>query len=584
MRTPLATTIAIGAMLLGLPTLGAVAAVQDAGKSTTSDGAGDLGEQIKAGIMLGMIERSDARDLAKAIMELEGGKASGSSKGGGGKGGAAEETKPMPAWAVFALPGGGTLTTLLEPEYLPRDAAFLTDELAIDASVSAIVEALLDDYASLFERERREVLDAVAAARRASAMMTPEIDAALDAVAAAVIDRDAAMDDLLAGAASKGGGADPAVMEKWIDRAVAEATGLQRRVMALETARAESRASRESPERASSSALDRVVEFRASRDAWRRSFEEDLAAVIPAEKTELLATTLARLRSEHGRRSGRFGGDSIDLDAAWRATRSSMTLDDASIRAIEAAIDGRCVELASLVDARTLARIATELAALRGYLEGLAGDQRGVERAARTLEDAADLQVSAEVAVRDLTLAIAEAMTEAAAADSPTLEASLRSEIRGRAFRQQMSPRWSEKAIDVTLGLEDLTDDQRTAVLSLVEFVGPQLDRIRDRAIEERLQREVRIARAMAEASVDDYASAKSMDAETWMEPERDAFERLDAEVGMALRQLLTVDQLERLPGHPSIRTQADRAQDPKWDSKGTSNTGSKGAPGKGRK
>jgi hypothetical protein len=136
----------------------------------------------------------------------------------------------------------------------------------------------------------------------------------------------------------------------------------------------------------------------------------------------------------------------------------------------------------------------------------------------------------------------------------------------------------------VTLGLEDLTDDQRTAVLSLVEFVGPQLDRIRDRAIEERLQREVRIARAMAEASVDDYASAKSMDAETWMEPERDAFERLDAEVGMALRQLLTVDQLERLPGHPSIRTQADRAQDPKWDSKGTSNTGSKGAPGKGRK
>ena len=558
MKTLLTMTIAISASLLAWPTNRSIATVQDAGKSATSNGAGDLGTQIKAGVMLGLIERDDARDLAKAIMELEGERNPRKPDGGGKNGGTAEESKSIPVWAVFALPGGGALTTLLEPEYLPRDAAFLTKELAIDAGASAIVETLLDDYTSLFERERREVLDAVAAARRASAMMTPEIDAALASVAAAVIDRDAAMDDLRAGAAGKGGEADPASMEKWIDWAVAEAAGLQRRVAALQAIRAESQGSTESPERASAAALGRALAFRMSRDQWRRAFEEDLAAVVPAEESEMLARTLARLRSEHGRRRGRFGGDSIDLDAAWQVTRSGMTLDDATIRSIEAAIERRCLEFASLVDARTLARIATELAALRGYLEGLAGDPRGVERAARTLEDAADVQVSAELAVRDLTLMIAEELTTAAAADSPTLKTSLRSEIRQRAFPQQMRPRWSEKAIDVTLGLEDLDDEQRAAVLSLAEQVMPRTEQIRERAIEERLRREVRIARAMAEAIVDDFASAKSMDEETWEEPEQDDFERLDSEVGAALRRLLSPAQLERLPPHVSIGTRSD--------------------------
>lgn len=582
MKAPL--TIALTAMLLAISTVEATATAQDTGKSTVSDGGGDLGTQIKAAVMLGMIDRDDARDLAKAIMELEGGKAPRNSNGGGGKGGAAKETKSVPVWEVFALPGDGALNTLLEPEYLPRDAAFLSNELAIDAGASAIVETLLDDYASLFERERRDVLDAVTAARRAGAMLAPEIDAELDAVAAAIIDRNAAIENLRGAATGKGGDADPAVMETWIDWAVAEAAGLQRRVMALEAARAESRSSSASPERAASAALGRVMAFRASRVEWRRSFEENLAAIVPAEKTESLATTLARLRSEHGRRSGRFAGDSIDLDAAWRATPSGMTLDDASIRSVETAIERGSVELASLIDARNLARIGTEVAALRGYLEGFTDDQRGIERAARTVEDAADLQVSAEVAVRDLTLMIAEAMTEAAAEGSPSVGASLRSEIRERAFRQQMRPRWSEEAIDVTLGLEDLTDEQRSEILSLAEHIGPQLERIRELAIEERLRREVRIARAMAEAIVDDHASAKSLDEETWMEPEREQFDRLDAEIDAALRGILTPDQLERLPRHPSIGTQPDPKQDPKRASGKNVGTGSKASPAKGRK
>lgn len=584
MRTPLTTTIAIGAMLLGLPTLGAVAAVQDAGKSTTSDGGGDLDEQIKAGVMLGMIERSDARDLAKAIMELEGEKAPRSSNGGEKNGGAAEETKPMPAWEVFALPGGGSLTTLLEPEYLPRDASFLADELAIAGGSSAIVETLLDDYANRFDLERRAVFEALADARRASAANRPEITAALDAIADAIIDRDAALDNLRGGGAGKdGGGADPATMEKWIDWAVIQAEGLQRRVVALQVDRPPASSSTPSPDRASAAALGRVMAFRSSREALRRSLEEDLAAIVPTAQKDTLNSTLARLRTEHGRRNGRFGGDSVDLKAAWRAAASELPVDEASTRSGQKAVDDRASELAALVDARTLARINTELAALRGYLDAMAGDQRGVDRAARALEDAADLQVSAEIAVRDLTLAIAQTMIESVETDSPAFGERLRAEIRSRAFRQQMRPRWSEKAIEVTLGLEDLTDDQRAAVLSLVEYFGPQLDRIRDRAIEERLRREVRIARAMAESIVDEYASAKSMDEETWVEPERDAFERIDAEVGTALRQLLTPDQLERLPGHPSIGTQVDPKQDPKRASGKNAGTGSKGASGKGR-
>lgn len=588
MRFPLA--IAITTMLLGMPTMNATARAQDAGKPTTAAGPGDIGEQIKAGVMMGMIERSQARELAKIIMELEKTADPRRPNRAGRKGGEAAEGKPTPAWETFALPGGGALTTLLEPEYLPRDASFLADELAIARGDSAIVETLLDDYSSRFDLERRAVFEALADARRASAAARPEIEAALDAIVDASIDRDAALDNLRGrssgkdGAGKDGGGADPATMEKWIDWAVIQAEGLQRRVVALQAVRDASSSSTESPDRASAAALGRVMAFRSSREALRRSLEEDLAAIVPAEQKDTLDSTLARLRTEHGRRSGRFGGDAVDLEAAWRATISDLPLDEASTRSGEEAVDDRASELAALIDARTLARINTELAALRGYLDGIAGDQRGVDRAARALEDAADLQVSAEIAVRDLTLAIAQAMIESVETGSPAFGERLRAEIRSRAFRQQMRPRWSEKAIDATLGLEDLTDDQRAAVLSLVEYLGPQLDRIRDRAIEERLRREVRIARAMAEAIVDGYASAKSMDEETWVEPERDAFDRLDTQAGTALRQLLTPDQLERLPGHPSIGTQVDPKQDPKRASGKNAGTGSKGASGKGRK
>lgn len=579
MRRPLdvRTTASLLLLLMFTGSSTPHAGAQTPAKTAALESAGDLATQLKAGVMIGLIDRADAEAVAKVITDLEG--VAPDDRAGKGDPKTADSPdgrKPRPVWAVFTLPEGGSLRTLLEPEFLPRDAAFLNDRLAIDPDVLVIVETLLADYAEQFDRERREVLDALAAARDHASLVSPEVQASLDAIATATIDRARTMEKFRAAGWATD---DPAAAEKWADWASTEAAALQRRVAAVQAIRDGQEVPRVSPERTVSTALDRVAAFRSSRSVWRRSLEGDLAAALPSDQRTELDAALDELRTEHGRRNRRFAGDEIDFDAAARAVGAQGLWP-----ANEPSLAGSVAELASLVDARTDARIACESIALRVHLLGMIGDERAVERAARLLEDAADVQVSAEIAVRDRTLALAESWTEAVEAASPEVADALRRVIRGQAFRTQMRSRWCESAIAASLGLTDLDPRTRTALEELAAGLEARIELIREQAIRERLRREVLIARAMAEASVDDYASAKSMDERTWREPGAEDFDRLDAELGMALRQLLTADQLERLPGHPSIRPQADRAQDPKWDSKGTSNTGSKGAPGKGRK
>jgi len=573
MRRPLgiATTASLLLFVMSTGSITPRAGAQDSTKTVDSAGSGDLGTQLKAGVMIGLIDRTDAEAIAKVITNLEG--AAPDDRAGKGDPKTAESPdgrEPRPVWAVFALPEGGSLRTLLEPEFLPRDAAFLNDRLTIDPGVLVIVEALLADYRDRFERERRDVLDALAAARDHASRMSPEVQASLDAIATAAIDRTRTMERFRAAGWATD---DPAAAEKWADWASTEAAALQRRVVALQTIRDGREVPRVSPERTVSAALDRVAAFRSSRPVWRRSLEGDLAAALPSERRPELDAALDELRVEHGRRRGRFAGDAIDFHAAARAVD-----DPASWRPDDPPLAEGMAELASLVDARTDARLACESAALRGHLHDLIGDERAVERAARLLEDAADVQVSAEIAVRDRTLAIAESWTEAVGATSPAVADALRLALRGQAFRAQMRSRWCESAIVASLGLTDLDPRTRAALEELAAGLEARIELIREQAIRERLRREGLIARAMAEASVDGYASAKSMDERTWREPGAEEFDRLDAEIETALRGILTPAQFERLPPRAPAGSGARPKRDTGRDSKaGTATSSGKG-------
>ncbi|MFM1832687.1 MAG: hypothetical protein RLZZ461_1003 [Planctomycetota bacterium] len=573
MRRPL-DVVSTALLLLFVMSTGSItphADAQESTKTAASEGSGDLGVQLKAGVMIGLIDMNDAEAIAKVITDFEGvAPDDRTGKGDPKNAESPDGREPRPVWAVFALPEGGSLRTLLEPEFLPRDAAFLNDRLTIDPGVLVIVGALLDDYRDRFERERRDVLDALAAARDHASRMSPEVQASLDAIATAAIDRTRMMDRFRAAGWATD---DPAAAEKWADWASTEAAALQRRVIALQTIRDGREVPRVSPERTVSTALDRVAAFRSSRAVWRRSLEGDLAAALPSERRPELDAALDELRVEHGRRRGRFAGDAIDFHAAARAVDApgSWPSDEPSLA------EGMA-ELASLVDARTDARIACESAALRGHLHDLIGDERAVARAARLLEDAADVQVSAEIAVRDRTLAIAESWTEAVGATSPAVAEALRLEIRRQAFPAQMRSRWCESAIAASLDLTDLDAPSRAALEELAASLEARIELIREQAILDRLRREVRIARAMAEASVDDYASAKSMDERTWREPGAEDFDRLDVEIETALRGILTPTQFERLPPRAPVRSGAM----PKRDTGKESKAGTAASSGKG--
>ncbi len=522
--------------------------------------------------MIGLIDRTDAEAIAKVITDFEGlAPNDRTGKGDPKNAESPDGREPRPVWAVFALPEGGSLRTLLEPEFLPRDVAFLNDRLAIDPGVLVIVETLLADYAEQFDRDRRDVLDALATARHAASLASPDVQASLDAVASATIDRGRTLEMLRMQGRDKG---DPAAAEKWADWALTEAAALQRRVAALQVRRNGLETPRVSPERAISAALDRVAAFRSSRPVWRRSLEDDLSTTLSSDQRTELDAALADLRTEHGRRNRRFAGDEIDFDAAARAVGvPDLWPSD------EPSLAGSVAELASLVDARTDARIACESAALRGHLHDLIGDERAVERAARLLEDAADVRVSAEIAVRDRTLAIAESWTEAVGATSPAVAEALRLEIRRQAFPAQMRSRWCESAIAASLDMTDLDPPARAAIEELAAVLEARLELIREQAIRERLRREVLIARAMAEASVDDYASAKSMDERTWQEPGAEDFDRLDVEIETALRGIMTPTQFERIPPRSPVGSGAMPRRDTGKDSKtGTATSSGKSA------
>jgi hypothetical protein len=575
MRRPLdaVTTASFVLFVMFTGSITPPADAQELAKTAALESSGDLGTQLKAGVMIGLIDRTDAEAIAKVITDFEDVDPNDRTGKGDPKNAESPDGRePRPVWAVFALPEGGSLRTLLEPEFLPRDVAFLNDRLAIDPGVLVIVETLLADYAEQFDRDRRDVLDALATARHAASLASPDVQASLDAVASATIDRGRTLEMLRMQGRDKG---DPAAAEKWADWALTEAAALQRRVAALQVRRNGLETPRVSPERAISAALDRVAAFRSSRPVWRRSLEDDLSTTLSSDQRTELDAALADLRTEHGRRNRRFAGDEIDFDAAARAVGvPDLWPSD------EPSLAGSVAELASLVDARTDARIACESAALRGHLHDLIGDERAVERAARLLEDAADVRVSAEIAVRDRTLAIAESWTEAVGATSPAVAEALRLEIRRQAFPAQMRSRWCESAIAASLDMTDLDPPARAAIEELAAVLEARLELIREQAIRERLRREVLIARAMAEASVDDYASAKSMDERTWQEPGAEDFDRLDVEIETALRGIMTPTQFERIPPRSPVGSGAMPKRDVGKDSK----TGTAASSGKSAK
>lgn len=547
---------------------------QDAGKSTGGNAEAALREELKAAMFTGLIDRPEAGAIFKALMALE--TKSPDRQGDRSKGGAdAKAGEPVPAWMRFRLPDGRSLTTLLEPEFLPRDMPVLVDRLSIDSATAPVVESLLADYASRFESGRREILDALATVRRQTMLDSGvDVQPLFDAITSASLDRASILARI-----GNTEGKDSEGAAQWIDWAVDATNRLRDRITAAEAVlAADAVADALSADRAADDALARIMTFRADRLAWRQAIEQDLAAFLSEDELADLEAALNLLRLDHGSRRGRFGGDGVDIEGAVRTARSTTAPAGTPDDETDPELDRDLAELVMLVDARTNARIEAELDALRWYLAGLVGDDRQRDRSARELEDAADTQINAEIAVRDTTLAVVERIRERLAQEAASLADEFEHLVQQAGFPEQMQTRWCEKAVETSLALEDLDDAQRTALETVESGMTIRLRSVRDLAIDERLRVEVLIARAMAEAVIDGYASAKSMDEDTWQEPGGEQFDRLDDEIGAALRGILRPDQLESLPPHASIGTAPRKAEDAKGAK--DASTGGKNAGG----
>ena len=63
------------------------------------------------------------------------------------------------------IPDGGDVRVLTRPEFLRRDLQYFGRELELDASTRAIIEVLLEDYVSTYERRTEELRAAILEAR-----------------------------------------------------------------------------------------------------------------------------------------------------------------------------------------------------------------------------------------------------------------------------------------------------------------------------------------------------------------------------------------------------------------------------------
>jgi hypothetical protein len=132
-----------------------------------------------------------------------------------------------------------------------------------------------------------------------------------------------------------------------------------------------------------------------------------------------------------------------------------------------------------------------------------------------------------------------------------------------------MRQRWCQKALAQSLEMDDLDEDVLLELIAIQEDIAPQIEVMREQAIQQRLQHEPRIARDRIERLRDQQARSK-LGILSFQEPNHLEFQRLDDQVESQLLALVGEERFRTLPRRPGTRP--GKPQDEKAYGKGKDN------------
>lgn len=539
-----------------------------------------LGGEIKAARLFGLLDDQQAEKLYFEILEFQYGDMKGDEEEKGKKEmDEDDQRRGGMTFARFLVKDGGDFTTLLRPEFVSRDIEPLARAIGNDPGMVAVIESLLEDYERDFQIASKAFQDALDLAR--AGYQFTLVDQSLSLIPEVPLTREEIDRRVDVWNNEKGlGRRDPTMVADWANSKI---NALQNRVRRLRELIANKSAELEAEGGAPSARelLAMMAALRQARIELRQVLEVNLQSVIPEAGLEETEAALDVIRLEHGRIDARFGGADIDLE---RAVRRSELPPETEASILEDMIEANAL-IADLVDARTAARVEREAMAARLLASEVENDAARMPQRAKAVMTAADREIEAGLAVRDAILGQMMRIHETLLDVDPDLARDFLQVARRDGFPDQMRQRWCERAIEAAILIPGIDEEVLAAILDLQFYVIERLTPLQAQAIENRLQIEPRLGRAMVDGLEDDYASAKGMGDETWREPGYEQFDRLDNEVGQQLLAILGPDLVKSLPPHQSIGTLKSERE--KWQEKNAGNDGKgnskSGAAGKGR-
>ena len=192
-----------------------------------------LGGELKAARLFGLLDDEQAEQMYFEILEFQFGEEKGAEGDGKGKDGREmdedDKRRGGMTFARFIVRDGGDFTTLLRPEFLPRDVELMTEAVAEDPAMIAVIESLLEDYQREFEEKSRAFQDSLDLAR--AGYEFDLVDQTLSLIPEVPMSREEVDRRVDVWNAEKGlGRRDPAMVADWANRMI---SSLQTRVRKL---------------------------------------------------------------------------------------------------------------------------------------------------------------------------------------------------------------------------------------------------------------------------------------------------------------------------------------------------------------
>jgi hypothetical protein len=561
----------------------------------------ELGQTLRAAYMAGTLTGKEAREIYGVMVRSIKAEWEASRAGNAANAKEAakkpEEESPKRSVLKLSAPKPWQISVLFQPEFLTRDLAILRDELDLDRDQMMIAGVLFRDYLEAIDLASSPLREAFGRYNRATK----------DRWLAAALQR---TDQRLGGALQRAQRVDPDVAVERMKRTLGRIAEqhAERIEAADEVDRARFRAwarrmvevtgelddrlasirERVSGELAELEREDATItaddlvrmakQLRTEREQLRRTMIESLAAIATeeqrGEENADFTAVMARIRIDHLLPQGRLGGESMDLWAALMETGRGLDPirgETERLGYVESMLRARASLIAEKLDGRMEATLDRELEGLgfqaeRDRIAAANGgsifevEPRRLISARRPLADAARREVAASVVVRD---ALRTLLDESSAyvmelypdADLPDAyrEASLR-----RGFPNEMRRRWSERAIDAALQLDDLDDETREALLAVEEVNGIELAALRADAIARCIARDPKLARDFIDAEFDGEDQKVDWEPEMWLGINYEQFAAVDDRTERQLRAILAPGQIERLP---ALRQRAERRE-----------------------